>query len=209
MEGNVIVDGKAAFNSPEGIETYEFYQDLIESGSALHIGSDQGQQAFVSGDVGMGHMTIAQRTNVTANGNFESTAVPSSAFEGKDVKVPAGGSMLAITAEDEEQQKAAWEFMKFLYEPDSVSAWTFGTGYLPETIDATDNSELATLIEEDSMMAAAYTTLESLVPWAPFPGNSGLQVEQMLIDMRDRILNGGDVKSELKKTQDEINELLK
>ena len=65
------------------------------------------------------------------------------AFEGKDVKVPAGGSLLAVTAEDEEQQKAAWEFMKFLYEPDSVSAWTFGTGYLPETIDATDNNELA------------------------------------------------------------------
>ena len=207
--GNVIVDGKAAFNSPEGIKTYEFYQDLIESGNALHIGSDQGQQAFVSGDVGMAHMTIAQRTNVTSNGNFESIAVPASAFEGKDVKVPAGGSLLAVTAEDEEQQKAAWEFMKFLYEPDSVSAWTFGTGYLPETIDATDNNELATLIEEDTMMAAAYTTLDKLVPWAPFPGNSGLQVEQMLIDMRDRILNGGDVKSELKKTQDEINELLK
>ena len=59
------------------------------------------------------------------------------------------------------------------------------------------------------MMAAAYATIEKLVPWAPFPGNSGLQAEQMLIDMRDRILNGGDVKSELKKTQDEINELIK
>ena len=135
--GNVIADGKAAFNSPEGIKTYEFYQDLIKNGSALHIGADQGQQAFVSGDVGMAHMTIAQRTNVTSNGNFESTAVPHPAFAGKDVKVPAGGSMLTITAEDEEQQKAAWEFMKFLYEPDSVSAWTFGTGYLPETTDAT------------------------------------------------------------------------
>ena len=80
MEGNVIVDGKAAFNSPEGIKTYEFYQDLIENGNALHIGSDQGQQAFVSGDVGMAHMTIAQRTNVTSNGNFESIAVPASSF---------------------------------------------------------------------------------------------------------------------------------
>ena len=207
--GAVIADGKAAFNSPEGIATYQFYQDLIKNGSALHIGADQGQQAFVSGDVGMGHMTIAQRTNVTENGNFESTAVPHPAFNGKEVKVPAGGSMLTITAEDEEQQKAAWEFMKFLYEPDSVSAWTFGTGYLPETTDATDNSELATLIEEDPMMAAAYATIDKLVPWAPFPGNSGLQAEQMLIDMRDRILNGGDVKSELKKTQDEINDLIK
>ncbi len=207
--GNVIADGKAAFNSPEGIKTYEFYQGLIKNGSALHIGADQGQQAFVSGDVGMAHMTIAQRTNVTENGKFKSTAIPHPAFAGKEIKVPAGGSMLTITAQDEEQQKAAWEFMKFLYEPDSVSAWTFGTGYLPETIDATDNSELATLIKEDSMMAAAYATIEKLVPWAPFPGNSGLQAEQMLIDMRDRILNGGDVKSELKKTQDEINALIK
>lgn len=136
-------------------------------------------------------------------------AVPSPTFEGKELKVPAGGSLLAITAEKEEEQKGAWEFMKFLYEPDSVAAWTQGTGYLPETTDATENKELVALIEEDNMMAAAYATIENLIPWAPFPGNSGLEAEQMLIDMRDRILGGGDVEKDLKETQEAINKLTK
>lgn len=207
--GKTIADGKAAFASEEGVETYKFYQDLIKGGSALHIGIDEGQQAFVSGDVGMAHLTVAQRKNVTENGSFEAMAVPSPTFEGKELKVPAGGSLLAITAEKEEEQKAAWEFMKFLYEPDSVAAWTQGTGYLPETTDATENKELVALIEEDNMMAAAYATIENLIPWAPFPGNSGLEAEQMLIDMRDRILGGGDVEKDLKETQEAINKLTK
>ncbi|WP_340083853.1 ABC transporter substrate-binding protein [Siminovitchia sp. FSL H7-0308] len=207
--GKTIADGKAAFASEEGVETYKFYQDLIKGGSALHIGIDEGQQAFVSGEVGMAHLTVAQRKNVTENGNFEAMAVPSPTFEGKELKVPAGGSLLAITAEKEEEQKAAWEFMKFLYEPDSVAAWTQGTGYLPETTDATENKELVALIEEDNMMAAAYATIENLIPWAPFPGNSGLEAEQMLIDMRDRILGGGDVEKDLKETQEAINKLTK
>ncbi|MBM7715176.1 multiple sugar transport system substrate-binding protein/sn-glycerol 3-phosphate transport system substrate-binding protein [Bacillus thermophilus] len=207
--GKTIADGKAAFASEEGVETYKFYQDLIKGGSALHIGIDEGQQAFVSGDVGMAHLTVAQRKNVTENGNFEAMAVPSPTFEGKELKVPAGGSLLAITAEKEEEQKGAWEFMKFLYEPDSVAAWTQGTGYLPETTDATENKELVALIEEDNMMAAAYATIENLIPWAPFPGNSGLEAEQMLIDMRDRILGGGDVEKDLKETQEAINKLTK
>lgn len=207
--GTTLTNGKASFNSKEGIATYKFYQDLVKSGSALHIGSDQGQQAFVSGDVGMAHMTIGQRTNVTQNGHFKAIAVASPTFEGKQLKVPAGGSLLAITADDEEKKKAAWEFMKFLYESDNVAAWTQGTGYLPETTDATNNKELATLIKEDKMMGAANSTLENLIPWAPFPGNSGLEAEQILLDMRDRILGGEDVPTELKKTQDAVNELLK
>lgn len=212
MESNgakTLTNGKASFDSKEGIATYKFYQDLVKGGSALHIGIDQGQQAFVSGDVGMAHLTIAQRTNVTQNGKFKAIAVPSPTFESKELKVPAGGSMLAITADKAEEQKAAWEFEKFLSESDSVTAWTLGTGYLPETTDATNNKDLAKLIKEDNMMGAAYSTLKNLIPWAPFPGNSGLQAEQMLLDMRDRILGGGDVSTELKKTQDAVNGLIK
>jgi multiple sugar transport system substrate-binding protein/sn-glycerol 3-phosphate transport system substrate-binding protein len=206
---STLANGKASFDSKQGVETYKFYQDLVKNGSALHIGVDQGQQAFISGDVGMAHLTIGQRKNVTQNAKFKAIAVPSPTFEGKKLKVPAGGSFLAITTDKEDEQKAAWEFEKFLYESDSVSAWTQGTGYLPETKDATNNKELSTLIKGDNMFGAAYSTLGNLIPWAPFPGNSGLQAEQMLIDMRDRILGGGDISTDLKKTQDAINGLIK
>lgn len=99
--------------------------------------------------------------------------------------------------------------MKFLYEPDNIAAWTKGTGYVPPTKDASDNEELQALIKEDKIFPAAYANLENLVPWAPFPGNSGMQAEQMLIDLKDRVLGGADVDTEVQKTQDEINQLIK
>lgn len=204
----VITDGQASFADEQGIATYQFYQDMVNEGSVLHAPSDQGQQAFVSGEVGMAHMTIAQRTNVTSNGSFESMAVASPAFEGQEVNVPAGGSMLVVTATEPEQQEAAWKFMKFLYEADSIAAWTEGTGYVPATTDATENAELDTLLNEDPFFNAAYATIDALVPWAPFPGASGLEVEQILIDLRDTILNGGDVATEVPAAQEEINEML-
>lgn len=201
-------EGQAAFADEQGQATYQFYQDMVNEGSALHAPNDQGQSAFVSGEVGMAHMTIAQRTNVIENGTFEAAAVESPAFEGYDKNLPAGGSMLVVTAEDEEQQQAAYTFMQFLYESDSIAAWTEGTGYVPPTTDATENAELDTLLNEDPIFSAANSSLQYMVPWAPFPGNTGLEAEQMMIDLRDRILNDGDVATETQDTQDEINEMI-
>lgn len=201
-------DQNAAFASEEGQKTYQFYQDMVNEGSALHAPNDQGQSAFVSGNIGMAHMTIAQRTNVTENGSFDVMAVESPSFENEDTNLPAGGSMLVVTAEDEKQQEAAYKFIQFLYESDSIADWVEGTGYVPPTTDATDNEELDTLLNEDPIFSAANSSLEYMVPWAPFPGDTALQAEQLLIDLRDRILNNGDVESETTSTQDQINEMI-
>ncbi len=205
----ILADQKAAFADENGLATYQFYQDMVNEGSALHLPSDQGQQAFVSGEVGMAHMTVAQRTNVLNNGNFEAVAVPSPAFDGFDIKVPAGGSMLVMTAQDPEQQQAAWKFMKFLYEPDNIAAWTEGTGYVPPTQDATENSDLDKLLNEDPIFTAAYANMENMVPWAPFPGTSGLEAEQILIDLRDNVLNGANVNEVVPAAQEEINAMIR
>ncbi|MGX7092208.1 ABC transporter substrate-binding protein [Hutsoniella sourekii] len=205
----VITDGQASFADEQGQATYQFYQDMVKEGSALHVPNDQGQQAFVSGEVGMAHMTIAQRTNVTSNGDFEALAVPSPAFEGQEANLPAGGSMLVVTAQEPEQQEAVWKFVKYLYEPDNIAAWTAGTGYVPATQDATENADLEKLLNEDPIFSAANSSLEHMVPWAPFPGKSGLEAEQLLIDLRDKVLEGADVAKEVPAAQEEINKLIK
>ena len=47
------------------------------------------------------------------------------------------------------------------------------------------------------------------MPWAAFPGNSGLEAEQQLIDMRDKILGeDADVNQTMKETQNIINQEL-
>lgn len=202
-------DGKAAFADQAGLDTYQFYQDMITEGACLHTDRNSGIQAFVSGEVGMSHFTIAQRTNFLTNAEFEVVALASPPFEGKEVHLPAGGSMLVVTAVDPDQKAAAYKFLQFLYEPDSIAAWVEGTGYVPPTTDASENKELEKLLNEDPIFTAANSSIKYMVPWAPFPGNSGLEAEQLLIDLRDRVLGGGDVKTDVTACQDEINAMIK
>ena len=50
---------------------------------------------------------------------------------------------------------------------------------------------------------------DRVVSWTSFPGDAGLQAEQLLLDMRDQILGGQvSVADGLKNTQDQINALL-
>lgn len=206
-----ITDGKASFASEEGIEAYQLFADMVlEDETALHIGWDQGIQSFIDGNVAMAYTTIAQRSNIQENAQFDVAAIESPAWEGKDVKLPAGGAMLAITAQDEEQQKAAWEFMKYLYSIEAMAEWTKGTGYVPPRKDVAEAEEgLKSYLEENEMMHAAINQMEGVVPWASFPGDSGLQAEQLLLDLRDKILEGSvSVEEGLKETQEQINQLL-
>ena len=51
--------------------------------------------------------------------------------------------------------------------------------------------------------------MNGVASWASFPGDAGLEAEQMLIDMRDQILSGTvDIEKEMKETQDSINQIM-
>lgn len=208
----MITDGKASFASEEGIKAYETYADMVlKSKSALHISWNEGVQSFINGNVGMVYTTIAQRANIQKGAAFNVAAISSPAWEGKEKRLPAGGCFLAITAQNEEEQKAAWEFEKYLYSVESMAAWTKGTGYVPPRKDvAQAENGLKSFLQENKMMAAAIDQMDSVVSWTSFPGDAGLQAEQSLIDLRDKILGGKvPAREGLKSTQDEINRLLK
>lgn len=68
---------------------------------------------------------------------------------------------------------------------------------------------LKEFVEENQMFNAAASQMDGVASWASFPGDAGLQAEQMLIDIRDQILNGSiGARTGLIETQDKINELL-
>lgn len=118
--------------------------------------------------------------------------------------------MLAITAQEEEKQKAAWEFMSYLYSVEAMAEWTKGTGYVPPRHDVADaENGLKEYLKENEMMTAAIEQMDGVVPWASFPGDAGLQAEQLLLDLRDQLLKGSvSPKEGLEATEDEVNELL-
>ncbi|MDD3368112.1 MAG: ABC transporter substrate-binding protein [Lachnospiraceae bacterium] len=201
---------QATFASEEGIAAYQAWADMVADGTALNISWDEGMQAFNQGEVAMTYTTIARRANIQSSAAFDVAAVNSPVWEGKERAIPAGGCFLAITAQSEEEQAAAWEFEKYLYSIQSMAAWTEGTGYVPPRKDVADSPEgLKTFLKENEMMKAATTQMDSVHPWTSFPGDAGLQAEQILLDTRDQILSGSVTAQEgLTKAQDDINALL-
>lgn len=206
----MITDGKATFASEEGIEAYEAYADMVKNEEALHISWDEGVQSFINGEVGMLYTTIARRASIQEGAQFDVDAINSPAWEGKDVRLPAGGCFLAITSQDEEEKKAAWEFQKYLYSVESMAEWTIGTGYVPPRKDVVEaENGLKSFLKENKMMEAATTQMEGVVSWTSFPGDVGLEAEQILLDTRDQILGGKiSAREGLTEAQNKINKLL-
>ncbi len=201
---------EAAFATEDGIEAMQLMADMVKDQTALHISWEEGCQSFIDGNCAMLYTTIARRASVQKGARFDAATVKSPLWNDKERMVPAGGCFLAITAQGDDQVKAAWEFEKFLYSVESMAAWTEGTGYVPPRKDvAGAENGLKTFLAENKMMNAAIEQMDGVVPWTAFPGDAGLQAEQMLLDMRDQIL-GGQVTAEqgMKATQDAINQLL-
>lgn len=201
---------EAAFATEDGIEAMQLIADMVKDQTALHISWEEGCQSFIDGNCAMLYTTIARRASVQKGAQFDAATVKSPLWNDKERMVPAGGCFLAITAQGDDQVKAAWEFEKFLYSVESMAAWTEGTGYVPPRKDvAGAENGLKTFLAENKMMNAAIEQMDGVVPWTAFPGDAGLQAEQMLLDMRDQIL-GGQVTAEqgMKATQDAINQLL-
>lgn len=205
-----IEEGKAAFASDAGIKAYQLWADMVlKDETALNLPWDQGVQSFITGEVGMLYTTIAQRRNVQSNAKFDVATIGSPAWEGQEIHIPAGGAMLVMTSQDDAKKEATWKFMKFLYENENVLAWTDGTGYVPSTSTVTESEEMKKFLEENPMMQAALDQMDKVNKWASFPGQAGLEAEQLLLDMRDAILTGKqEVKEALTSTQDKINNLL-
>jgi multiple sugar transport system substrate-binding protein/sn-glycerol 3-phosphate transport system substrate-binding protein len=201
----------ATFASDDAIKAFEFYADMVlKDKTALHISWDEGVQSFVDGSVAMLYTTIARRAMVQKSAAFNVAAVNSPVWEGKRPVLPSGGCFLAITADTDEDRKAAWEFERFLYSVESIAAWTIGTGYVPPRTGV-DNAEngLKSFLAENKMMEAATTQMQYMVPWVSFPGDAGLMAEQMLLDMRDEILGGAKpTRDAMMETQARINELI-
>lgn len=206
------VDGKtvAAFDTPEAAEAYQVIADMVKDGSGLHATNEEGFQAYLSGKLGMVCTTIGKRANFEKSAKFPVKAAPFPVFEGKELKVPAGGNFLMIFSKDREKEKAAVEFIKYLESPEALAKWSTGTGYLPPRKGvAEDPKGFKKIVDENKNIQTALAMMPKVVKWASFPGANGLQAEQLLIDARDIILSGKQSAADvLHQTAEKINNLL-
>lgn len=198
---------RASFATEQSAKPYQLLADMVKDNVALHSSNDQAFQAFLNGRLGMVVTTVGQRANFESGSDFNLKAEKFPLFEDNERKVPAGGNLLMVLSEKDEEQKAAWRFMKHLYSAESLEQWSKGTGYLPPLVE--ENTSLSEFIEDNQIMSTAAAQLEDMVKWASFPGSNGLEAEQILINTRDIILASEKPAYEaLKEAEEQINNIM-
>lgn len=131
-------------NSDAGVKTLTWWKDLVDSKAAINLGrkTDDTKKAFAAGQVAMVlDSTASLRGIVNAvGGKFEVGTgflpKPSDAKEGG--VIVGGASNWILNNKSEAEQKAAWEFIKFLSAPEQQANFHVNTGYFPITKKAYD-----------------------------------------------------------------------
>ena len=207
----MLTDGVATFATPQAVEAYKILADMVlVDKSALHIAANEGIDAFVAGKVGMLLVTSGRLSAITSSVSFNLSATTFPGFPGHDIRIPAGGFFIAVTAQKEAEQQAALKFLKFIMQPKIHAKWSATMGYLPTRGGL--ETELNALLGEGTL-ASLWRTTNSQMPyvhqWVSYPGDVGTFAEQLLADTRDRILGGvDDPLTALQNAQNRLNERL-
>ena len=202
--------GEVGVDRPETMEVYRYWQNLaLVDGSLPVITDSEQEQAFLAGRLGMYVKTSAAMANIINQSNFDLRTAPVPSWGDKQRKIASGGNALFIFAKDSPQQKAAYEFIKYLSSMDGQTIWVKDTGYLPMAAGLSDDPNyLQEYFQSNPLAQSALDQLPDSVAWTPFPGERGQEAEQVLIEAREAILGGASVEQTLRSAAQRIRSIL-
>ncbi|GAA5193813.1 ABC transporter substrate-binding protein [Rugosimonospora acidiphila] len=127
-------NNKALFDSPQAVNTFKQYQDLLNTKSAEMVQTDssldQLTDLFAAGKVAMFEQSSTAVQAITSAAKFD---VGEAQFPtmGKQVYSLGGYNLGVFNGAPPAQQKAAAELMKWWTSPDVAAKWTSVSNYMP------------------------------------------------------------------------------
>jgi sn-glycerol 3-phosphate transport system substrate-binding protein len=143
-DNNNGYDGRATkvlFDNETGRYFFQWWHDMVDEGLAFNIGRNptfaDGFLAMASGRAAMTFSYSSALRSVldalekgSASLEIGVAAVPG-APGGTGVVLPSGRALMILKSRPEEEQEAAWKYIKWLMEPEQQAEWFAGSGYLP------------------------------------------------------------------------------
>ncbi len=136
---------KAAFNGPEGVAFLTWWANMVKDGTAANLGrnSSDTKAAFFAGKIAMVVDSTAALRQVidSTQGKFQvgTTFYPRPANNPKAAGTIIGGNSLWIMKDHPQaEQDAAWDFIKWLMQPEQMAFFHVSTGYYPPNKAAYD-----------------------------------------------------------------------
>jgi multiple sugar transport system substrate-binding protein len=201
------------FGSPEAVGAVQMLRDLYDDGVLANLDSAAQYEAFARGDSVIQLQTsVMQSTYMAAadagNWVLKDTVMP--AFGDKPTVPTNSGSGLFMFSQDPAKQRAAWEFMKFMTSDRAYEVITTGIGYLPLRTSLTEgDGALAEWAAGNPLVEPNLKQLDDLQPWVSYPGNSYVQVDDILATaIEDSVFYGKDPEATMTDAQERAQALI-
>ncbi len=211
QHGEQYVDASGAlFNTAGGLETLEFIMNLYNSGYARLVGednyfSDSLSNGMIGGYVGSSTGVSYISTDIEGK-EFELGVCP--VVGDKTNAAYNAGTNIVMFAKDENNQKAAWEYMKFMTSKESTIKWAMDTGYLPIRTSAYESDEYQEFMAGDITAQAAYEQAPyGFVSKASFTGSNEIR-NVVSTTLNELITEKADAQTALDTLIAEINDVL-
>jgi sn-glycerol 3-phosphate transport system substrate-binding protein len=142
------VADKVAFNSPEGIKILDWWSSMVKDGSASNMGRKTADtmKAFVAGQTAMTMDSTGVLGDIMdgVGGKFEvgTAFMPHPANTPQNGIIIGGASLWMLSGHSDAEEKASWEFIKFMTAAKQQAYWHTKTGYFPVTKAAYEDADL-------------------------------------------------------------------
>ncbi len=175
-EGGLYVDNgngrdaratKATFNGQEGVAFLTWWKGLVKEGIAGNFGRNttDTQKAFQAGTTAMFvDSTAVLRAQINGvGGKFELGTAYLPYPKGKENGgvIIGGGSLWIMKGRPEAEQKATWEFVKWLSQPEQQAFWSISSGYFPIRRSSHQQPDLVKFVEQYPQFKTAVDQLHN------------------------------------------------
>lgn len=186
--------GKVLMETEETKAAFHFLKRLVggEGDEAVgYVETDYLSNVFGAGRIGMYISSTASFTfndqQVGSKFIWRAYPVPGRSAEKPGLTLTQGTNIGIFATVPEEEQKGAWEFLKFLTSPEVSARWAKKTGYMPIRQSSSQLPEFAKHLHDDISYSNAVSTLgraayePRMMYWESIRSHMSRQVEAVLL----------------------------
>lgn len=201
------------FGSPEAVAVVERFAEMTEAGAMRSSDAAAQMEGLVKGDTAMILTTSALQgmfMQGAAAGGWTLAAAPMPAFADHEAVPTNSGSALFVLSEDPAKQRAGWELIRFLTSDRAYELITSQIGYLPlRTGLVEEGGVLADWAAANPLAQPNLDQLDRLQPWVSYPGNSYVQVDDLLATAIEEVVYyGKPAEATMSEAADRAQELI-
>jgi multiple sugar transport system substrate-binding protein len=201
------------FGEPASVEAVTALRKMFDDGVLANLDSNAQYEAFARGDSTVQLQTSALQSAFMAGaeaGKWELKATTMPAFGDQPVVPTNSGSALFMFSDDPVKQRAAWELIKFMTSDHAYEEISTKIGYLPLRDSLTEPGQpLAEWRAQNPLIEPNLEQLDNIQPWTSYPGNSYVQVDDILAKaIEDSVFYGKDPAATMSEAQERAQELI-